>query len=114
MPNPPVLDQFILRVERTPDTVQTDHNDWGFRVTNLYGTDYRFTAEDDFSTSFKSEMRSTGTPSRCTSMIISPDRQKRSPASGRPLYIAMRHRGTAFSRKLPLQPQPMYSVDPYT
>lgn len=48
MPNRPVLDQFILRVERTPDTVQTDHNDWGFRVTNLYGTDYRFTAGDGY------------------------------------------------------------------
>jgi len=30
-------------VKRVPDTVQTDHWDWGFRLTNLYGLDYRFT-----------------------------------------------------------------------
>ena len=81
MPNRPVLDQFILRVEQTPDTVQTDHNDWGFRVTNLYGTDYRFTAGTaTSSTSFKSEMRCTaGTPSRCTSMSISPRSAEKEP-----------------------------------
>ncbi len=37
------LDQATLYIERIPDTVQTDHFDWGFRVTNLYGLDYRFT-----------------------------------------------------------------------
>jgi len=37
------LDQATLYIERVPDTVQTDHFDWGFRVTNLYGLDYRFT-----------------------------------------------------------------------
>lgn len=37
------LDQATLYVERVPDTVQTDHFDWGFRFTNLYGMDYRFT-----------------------------------------------------------------------
>ncbi len=26
-----------------PDTVQTDHFDWGFRVSGLYGLDYRYT-----------------------------------------------------------------------
>lgn len=48
MPNRPVLDQFILRFERTPDTVQTAHDDWGFRFTSLYGIDYRFTAGDGY------------------------------------------------------------------
>jgi hypothetical protein len=43
IPNTIQLDQFTLYVERTPDTVQTDHFDWGFRLTNLYGLDYRFT-----------------------------------------------------------------------
>jgi len=38
-----IPDQQVLYVERQPDTVQTDHFDWGFRVTNLYGLDYRFT-----------------------------------------------------------------------
>jgi hypothetical protein len=36
-------DQQVLYIERQPDTVQADHFDWGFRVTNLYGLDYRFT-----------------------------------------------------------------------
>jgi hypothetical protein len=42
VPNKPVLDQAILRFERLPDTVQTDHIDWGFRSTILYGIDYRY------------------------------------------------------------------------
>jgi hypothetical protein len=43
VPDQVVLDQFVFRVERVPDTAQTAHPDWGFRVTQLYGTDYRFT-----------------------------------------------------------------------
>ena len=35
------LDQATLYIERVPDTVQKDHFDWGFRLTNLYGFDYR-------------------------------------------------------------------------
>jgi hypothetical protein len=41
-PNSVVLDQAALYVERVPDTVQRDHLDWGFRVSSLYGTDYRY------------------------------------------------------------------------
>jgi len=37
------LDQAALYFERTPDEVQRTHNDWGFRVALLYGTDYRYT-----------------------------------------------------------------------
>jgi putative OmpL-like beta-barrel porin-2/carboxypeptidase family protein len=37
------LDQVVLYVERIPDTVQTDHFDWGFHLTGLFGTSYRFT-----------------------------------------------------------------------
>lgn len=48
VPNRPELDQLILRVERQPDTVQTDHADWGFRVSNLYGTDYRYTTAQGY------------------------------------------------------------------
>jgi hypothetical protein len=36
------LDQAVLRVERQVDSVQTDHIDWGFRSTLLYGIDYRY------------------------------------------------------------------------
>jgi hypothetical protein len=42
-PNTIQADQEVLYIERQPDTVQTDHFDWGFRVATLYGLDYRFT-----------------------------------------------------------------------
>ena len=41
-------DQQVLYIERQPDTTQTDHFDWGFRVTNLYGNDYRFTTANGY------------------------------------------------------------------
>jgi hypothetical protein len=37
------FDQAVVYVERLPDSVQTDHFDWGFHLTGLYGTSYRFT-----------------------------------------------------------------------
>jgi hypothetical protein len=37
------LNQAVLYFERLPDTVQTDHIDWGFRLSGLYGNDYRYT-----------------------------------------------------------------------
>jgi hypothetical protein len=37
------LDQAVVYIERTPDTVQTDHIDWGFRFSAIYGTDYHYT-----------------------------------------------------------------------
>ena len=43
VPNRLEMDQTILRFERTPDTVQKEHSDWGFRVSALYGIDYRWT-----------------------------------------------------------------------
>ena len=43
IPDSVQLDQATLYIERVPDTVQNDHFDWGFRLTNLYGLDYRFT-----------------------------------------------------------------------
>jgi len=42
-PNRVQMDQAVIYVERTPDTVQTDHVDWGFRVSAIYGTDYHYT-----------------------------------------------------------------------
>jgi len=48
VPNSFTLDQLTLYVERTPDTIQTDHFDWGFRLTQLYGLDYRFTTADGY------------------------------------------------------------------
>lgn len=42
-PNTDQLDQAVLYIERLPDTVQNDHFDWGFRVSGIYGVDYRYT-----------------------------------------------------------------------
>ncbi len=42
VPNSVQLDQFVLRLERQVDSVQTDHIDVGFRSTFLYGIDYRY------------------------------------------------------------------------
>ncbi|WP_152428350.1 outer membrane beta-barrel protein [Methyloferula stellata] len=41
-PNIVQLDQAVLFIERVPDTVQKDHIDWGFRVSGLYGENYRY------------------------------------------------------------------------
>lgn len=43
VPNRLELDQAVFYVERVPDTVQTDHLDWGFRAGDMYGIDYHFT-----------------------------------------------------------------------
>jgi hypothetical protein len=43
VPNRYELDQLVFKLERYPDTVQTDHIDWGFRAVGLYGMDYRYT-----------------------------------------------------------------------
>jgi hypothetical protein len=42
-PNTVQLDQAVVYFERLPDTVQQDHIDWGFRVSALYGENYRYT-----------------------------------------------------------------------
>jgi hypothetical protein len=56
------LDQYTLYIERVPDTVQTDHFDWGFRFTNLYGFDYRFTtAKGYFSQQLLNNPKANGT-----------------------------------------------------
>lgn len=42
-PDTVTLQQAVFRLGREPDTVQTDHVDWGFDVDALYGQDYRWT-----------------------------------------------------------------------
>ena len=37
------LDQFVLYLDRFPDTVQKDHIDWGMRISAIYGENYRYT-----------------------------------------------------------------------
>ena len=41
-PNRVEQNQFVLYLERVPDEFQTDHFDWGFRLSGVYGLDYRF------------------------------------------------------------------------
>ena len=43
VPNRLEMDQAVLRFDRIPDSVQTNHIDWGFRLSVLYGIDYRWT-----------------------------------------------------------------------
>ena len=42
-PNTVQLDQAVLYLDRFPDTVQTDHVDWGMRLSAIYGENYRYT-----------------------------------------------------------------------
>jgi hypothetical protein len=60
-PNTVQLDQAALYFERTPDEVQRDHLDWGFRVAGIYGTDYKYTfAQGIFSNQYTNEERQYG------------------------------------------------------
>jgi hypothetical protein len=47
-PNRMELNQFVLYIERLADENQTDHVDWGFRISTLLGLDYRFTTTYGF------------------------------------------------------------------
>jgi len=42
-PNTIQLDQAVIYFDRFPDTVQTDHIDWGMRLSAIYGENYRYT-----------------------------------------------------------------------
>lgn len=46
VPRKPELDQQVFRIERNTDTVQQEHNDWGFRISMIYGIDTRYTVSD--------------------------------------------------------------------
>jgi len=41
-PNRVENNQDVLYLERMPDECQTDHMDWGFRISVVYGLDYRY------------------------------------------------------------------------
>ena len=43
IPNGVVLDQVGIKFDKQPNTAQTDHFDWGFLSTVIFGTDYRYT-----------------------------------------------------------------------
>jgi hypothetical protein len=42
------FDQAVLYAERIPDSVQTTHIDWGFHLSGLFGTSYRFTTNKGY------------------------------------------------------------------
>jgi hypothetical protein len=42
-PNRVIPDQEVLYIERLPETVENEHVDWGFRIAQLWGQDYRYT-----------------------------------------------------------------------
>ena len=42
-PNTVQLDQAVIYLDRFPDTVQTDHIDWGMRFSAIFGENYRYT-----------------------------------------------------------------------
>jgi hypothetical protein len=43
IPNSVQLDQAAIKFDKQPNTAQTDHVDWGFLSTTIFGTDYRYT-----------------------------------------------------------------------
>jgi hypothetical protein len=45
------MNQFVLYAERLPDSVQQSHLDWGYHLTVLYGTDYRYTTGKGYGSS---------------------------------------------------------------
>jgi hypothetical protein len=45
------LSQSVLYIERLPNTVQRSHADWGYHLTALFGTDYRFTTAKGYGSS---------------------------------------------------------------
>ena len=47
-PNRFEMDQAVLIFEREVNTAQTDHYDWGFKITQFYGIDYRYTTAGGF------------------------------------------------------------------
>jgi Putative beta-barrel porin-2, OmpL-like. bbp2 len=42
-PNTVQLDQMVVYLDKFIDTVQTDHIDWGMRLSAIYGENYRYT-----------------------------------------------------------------------
>lgn len=47
-PNRVELGQAVIYLERLPNTVQQKHFDWGYHLTALYGTDYRYTIDKGY------------------------------------------------------------------
>ncbi len=101
-PNIVQLDQAVLYVERIPDTVQMDHIDWGFRVSGIYGENYRYTtAYGIFSNQFLYGNHFAGydMPMVYGEMYI-PYVAQGLEFQTRALYLVAGHRGTARAEQL--------------
>ena len=113
-PNRVEFNQFLFRIERIPDTVQTDHVDWGFHFDNLYGYDYHFTTmKGVFSNQLLNNPNPNPEPANATGkiygddpMILYGDLYIPCVAEGmvmthRPLAVAARHRSAVLAQQLP-------------
>ena len=104
VPNSVQLDQAVLRIERQADTSQTDHADWGFRITGIYGEDYRFTTAKGFLSDqllknnrlYGYDMPGCTRSFTCLVILRGYGDQNRSH------HFSARHRGPAFAGQFPL------------
>lgn len=48
VPNSVQLDQLGLRIDKVMDTASRTNTDWGFRLTSIYGIDYRYTTAQGY------------------------------------------------------------------
>jgi hypothetical protein len=64
-PNRVEQHQFVLYLERVPDEAQTDHLDWGFRISAVYGLDvFRFAPTAFLMVRNESMIDKVGSPNR--------------------------------------------------
>ena len=102
VPNHIELSQAVLIFERVTDSVQTDHMDWGFKLTNLYGIDYRFTtAKGYFSDQLLKHNRLYGyDPLQMYVDLYIPWIREGTIIRAGPLHRAAGYRSPAFARQL--------------
>jgi hypothetical protein len=91
------LDQAALYFERTPDEIQREHDDWGFRLTLLEGADYKYTFSNGIlSNQYTEEKRLYGfDPVMYYLDFYFPKFFQGRESACRPLHLAARYRGAA-------------------
>jgi hypothetical protein len=98
------LNQLVIYAERLPDSVQRGHIDWGYHLTALYGTDYRFTfGKGYFSGQWLITIANMDSIRRLN-ISISIFRGFRERICAWALHLRSRHRGPARAQQLHLQP----------
>ncbi len=106
VPNKFELEQLVLRIDRTPNTVQTDHADWGFHFTGMYGIDYRYsTAKGWLSDQLLQHNELVRLrPHRAVRGAVPPARRAGHRVQDRTLHLARRHRRSIRERQLSAHP----------